>query len=97
VADEKITVEYVGSPAFAGAFAQRLEEAGLRAEYDPPLEGRGAGEHAEFVVGVLIGVYGSDVRRLTIDVAKRFRARFPKAKITVDGKEIESDVDGSDG
>lgn len=69
---------YVGPPAYASALAQELEERGLSAHYQPPLETKDLAT-AMAAVGVAFAVTGPIGE--VIAGVRAFRSRFTGARV----------------
>jgi len=91
---ERHTVTYEGSTRQVAVLAQLLRDEGLKVDYEPPMESRGA-IHAEQVATVVISVVSGTASALLGDAinagVRKFRARNLRGKIAVDGEPVADD------
>jgi menaquinone-dependent protoporphyrinogen IX oxidase len=91
---ERHTVTYEGSTRQVAVLAQLLRDEGLKVDYEPPMESRGA-IHAEQVTTVVISVVSGPASGLLGDAintgVRKFRARNLRGKIAVDGEPVADD------
>ncbi len=73
-----VQLTYVGPPRFVGALAQALEEAGVSADYQPPMERKDLAT-AMAVVNVLLAATGP-VPEIVATV-RAFMTRFPGTRV----------------
>jgi hypothetical protein len=89
-----VTVTYRGPEAGVGSMAKFLSDEGLSVEFDPPMENRGWGSDAAFVlfyVGdkILDAAVGVSVESLAKNAVENFKRKFPRnAQI-----DVENDLD----
>lgn len=91
MADVTRTITYHGDAARCGALVQMLEQEGVTVQWTPPQERRGLGADINEVVVSLVS--SGTLLAITAGVRK-FRERFPRHKIEVDGEEARPDDGG---
>jgi hypothetical protein len=73
---ERYEVTYRGSPAFASALAQMLEDQGVSVQWERPEESRGLGADVHDVV---ISILSTGSYAMIQAAIAQFKRRFPRA------------------
>lgn len=82
VATEQNQLVYEGPGALVSALVQMLEQEGLTASYEAPMEQRGVGADLHTVILTITGAStGAALNAGTKAAIARFRERFPGAQV----------------